>query len=42
LDPSYHKDEGYWKIDFIEKVTTEERAHIEEEVQRSREERGGG
>lgn len=41
MDPSYHKDEGYFKTDPIPgKVTTEEREHIEEEVHRAREARG--
>jgi len=37
LDPSYHKDEGYFKIDQLKIPTTEERRLIEQETERSRE-----
>ena len=40
LDPSYHKDTGYYRIDMIKAPSTEQRELIDEETHRAREERG--
>jgi hypothetical protein len=40
LDPVLHRDSGHIQIDRVAQPTTEERAHIEEETQSARAERG--
>jgi hypothetical protein len=40
LDPIEHRDSGYYAINQVKQPTTEERAHIEEETQAARAERG--